>query len=487
MKFAYKELSKRITESGVLVVFGTEGARPELPTGVRVPAQALSDFKGGFREARLTDAVSGGAKRVLLVGLGKESEVNLEKLRRVAALGVKTVEQAACASATLFASKRLAKRAGSLEALGVALAEGATMGPYRYTDGKTKPRPVKLKSVTITGTGAELKRGVKRGRSLGEANCFTRDLQNKPGNQMTPRDMAAAARKLAARSPKITCRVLDEKGMEKLGMGLLLGVSQGSSQPARFIHLTYKPKAKAKRKVAVVGKGLTFDAGGVSIKPSGKMDEMRYDMSGGGAVLGLFHALGDVDVPVEVHGIVPSTENVINGQATKPGDIHKSMDGQTVEVLNTDAEGRLILADALAYTVSKIKPNTIIDMATLTGAVVVALGHELSGMFATTDKLRDALLASGERTGEKVWPLPLLDHHKEQMRGVVADLRNIAPGDMGAGSSAGAAFLSHFAGDGEWCHLDIAGTAWGGTARDWVGGGQGAGVGVRLLMDYLHG
>jgi len=487
MKFAFKDLSKRVTENGVLVVFGTEGARPELPAGVRVPAQALSDFKGGFRETRLTDAVAGGAKRVLLVGLGKEREVDLEKLRRVAALGMKNAELAGCVSATLFASARLAKRAGSLEAFGVALAEGATMGTYRYTAGKTKPKPIKLKSVTITGSGAELRRGVKRGRALAEANCFTRDLQNKPGNQLTPRDVATAARKLATRSTRITCRVLDEKAMQKLGMGLLLGVAQGSSEPARFIHLTYKPKAKAKRKIALVGKGLTFDAGGVSIKPSGKMDEMRYDMSGGGAVLGVFHALASVDVPFEVHGIVPSSENVINGQATKPGDIHKSMNGQTVEVLNTDAEGRLILADALTYAVTKVKPDTIIDLATLTGAVVVALGHELSGMFATTDKLRDGLLAAGERTGEKVWPLPLLDHHKEQMRGVVADLRNIAPGDMGAGSSAGAAFLSHFVGDVEWCHLDIAGTAWGGTNRDWVGGGQGAGVGVRLLMGYLHG
>jgi leucyl aminopeptidase len=304
---------------------------------------------------------------------------------------------------------------------------------------------------------------------------------------MTPSDLAAAARKLAARSPRIRCTVLDEAAMKRLRMGLLLSVAQGSDQPARFIHLVYKPRTKARRKVALVGKGLTFDAGGVSIKPASKMDEMRFDMSGGAAVLGVFHALAGLDVPHEVHGLVPTTENVINGSATKPGDIHQAMNGTTVEILNPAAEGRLILADALAYAVAKVKPDVIVDLATLTGAVVVALGHELAGMFVTSDALRDALVAAGAETGEALWPMPLLDHHKEQMKGAVADLRNIAGGDMGAGASAGAAFLSHFVKDTEWAHLDIAGTAWGGTNRDWTGGSQGSGFGVRLLMRWLRG
>jgi leucyl aminopeptidase len=236
-----------------------------------------------------------------------------------------------------------------------------------------------------------------------------------------------------------------------------------------------------------VGKGLTFDAGGISLKPSAKMDEMRYDMSGGAAVLGVFHALAAIDVPFEVHGIVPSSENMPGSKATKPGDVITAMNGTTVEVLNTDAEGRLILGDALAYTEKKVKPDTIIDLATLTGAVVMALGHELSGMFASTDRLRDQLLEAGEETGERVWPLPLLDCHKEFMKGVVADLRNISSPAMGAGSTAGAAFLASFVGeDTEWCHLDIAGAAWGGIQREWVGGAQGSGVGTRLLMQYLE-
>jgi leucyl aminopeptidase len=269
-------------------------------------------------------------------------------------------------------------------------------------------------------------------------------------------------------------------------MGLLLGVAQGSRQPPRLVHLVYKPRGKKKGRVALVGKGLTFDSGGISIKPSSKMDEMRFDMSGAAAVLGVFHALRSLDVPWEVHGLAPCTENMPGGAATKPGDIHTAMNGTTVEVLNTDAEGRLVLADALCYAVTKVKPDVIVDLATLTGAVVTALGHELSGLFASTTKLRDDLVAAGEETGEKLWPLPLLDVHKDGMKGSFGDLKNISGGDMGAGSSAGAAFLAPFVGDAEWAHLDIAGTAWGGSQRDWVGGPMGSGVGTRLLLRWLE-
>jgi leucyl aminopeptidase len=274
--------------------------------------------------------------------------------------------------------------------------------------------------------------------------------------------------------------------MKKLGMGLLLGVANGSDEPARFIHLVYKPKGKAKGRVCLVGKGLTFDSGGISIKPSAKMDEMRFDMSGGAAVLGVFHALRTLDVPWEVHGLVAATENMPNGRATKPGDIHVAMDGTTVEVLNTDAEGRLVLADALCYARTKVKPDTIVDLATLTGAVVTALGHEMAGLFASTAALESQLRAAGDECGERLWPLPLTDVHKDGMKGAFADLKNISGGDMGAGSSAGAAFLAHFAGDVEWAHLDIAGVAWGGSARDWTGGPMGSGFGARLLLRWLE-
>jgi leucyl aminopeptidase len=266
----------------------------------------------------------------------------------------------------------------------------------------------------------------------------------------------------------------------------LLGVARGSVEPPYLIHLTYKPQGKSRGVIAFVGKGLTFDAGGISLKPAAKMDEMKYDMSGGAAVLGAFHALGDIDVPYEVHGIVGATENMPGGKATKPGDVHTSMNGTTVEVLNTDAEGRLVLADALTYTLEKVEPDTVLDLATLTGAVVIALGHEHAGLFASTERLRDDLLAAGEATGERLWPLPLEDFHKEQMKGTVADLKNINNPGLGNGSTAGAAFLAHFVGDTEWAHLDIAGTAWGQRERDWVGGALGTGYGARLLLRYLE-
>lgn len=486
MKITHQD-SERPSKTPLSIVFSLSGKRPKLPPGVAVHPGFARDLELETRQRRVTWAAKGPAERVLVIGLGERDKVDPEALRRAGAIAVKEAEKLGVAKATIHLDAATAKLAGGPFAAGGALAEGAIMGAYTFDECKSGAKPRKLEAVTIAGGGAQAKRGIRRGIALAEANTYTRDLQNRPGNKLTPRDMAKAARKLATRSARITCKVLDEKAMERLGMGLLLGVSRGSVEPARLIHLTYKPKGRAKGRVALVGKGLTFDAGGISLKPSSKMDEMRYDMSGGAAVLGVFHALAKIDVPWEVHGIVPSSENLPGGKATKPGDIHTGMNGKTVEILNTDAEGRLILADALAYTEKKIKPDTIIDLATLTGAVVVALGHELSGMFATTEKLRDELTAAGEATGELVWPLPLLDCHKEGMKSESADLKNIASPSMGAGSTSGAAFLASFVGaDTEWCHLDIAGAAWGGRNRDWVGGGAGSGVGTRLLVRYLE-
>jgi leucyl aminopeptidase len=284
--------------------------------------------------------------------------------------------------------------------------------------------------------------------------------------------------------------------MERLGMGALLSVSAGSAEPPFLVHLTYKPaqrpaqrkgtRRRSPRKIAVIGKGLTFDSGGISIKPAAKMWEMKYDMCGGAAVLGLFHALAELELPCEVHGLVPTCENLPDAAATKPGDLVTAMDGTTIEVLNTDAEGRLVLSDALCYAVEKIKPDTIVDLATLTGAVVVALGHDFSGVFATTERLEKELVAAGLAVGEELWPLPLRPFHKEWLKGEVADLKNIATGEVGAGSTVGAAFLWPFARATEWAHLDIAGAAWGGRNRDWVGGPMASGMGPRLLVHWLE-
>lgn len=483
MKFSAKADAAKFPKSDLLVVFCVERKAADLPKGFKLSSKG---FNGEFRETRQCDATGGSASRVLLVGLGKQKDVDGEKLRRAAAVAVKTAESMKCGNAVLSMPKNVLGGVGDEADAGRALAEGAIMGAYKYTGGKSEKVTPNLKTVTLMGGGAKFTKGAKTGQALAEANCFTRDIQNKPGNQMTPTHMGQEARKIASKRANIKCRVFSEADMKKFGMGCLLSVSQGSREPAKLIHLTYKPKGRSKGRICVVGKGLTFDAGGTSLKPSAKMEDMRFDMSGGAAVLGLFHALTKLDVPYEVHGVVPSSENLPGGAATKPGDIFTAMNGKTVEVLNTDAEGRLILADALCYCVKKIKPERILDLATLTGAVIVGLGHEVSGIFPTSDKLRDALIDAGKYAGEHCWPLPLLDHHKKEMRGVVADLKNIFNPGVGAGSSSGAAFLSNFVGDTEWCHLDIAGTAWGSTQRDWVGGPTGSGVGTRLLYRYLE-
>ncbi len=485
MRTTSKDIASKLSKTDLAVVFAFEGRKPGLPDGVTSKA-ADAKFAPGARKTRVFDA-SGATSRLVVVGLGDEKQLDAEGLRRAAAVAIKTAKSEEANSVALWCGAEVASVLGP-EASGCALAEGAVMGAYGYTRFKTsKSEDKQLDKATLHGPGAKFKQGVARGTVLGEANCFARDLQNAPANKLTPRMLAAEAQKLAKQSPQISCRVHDEKAMDQMKMGALLGVSAGSAEPARLIHLVYKPKKKALKKVALVGKGLTFDTGGISLKPSPKMWDMKYDMSGGAAVLGVFHALASMSVPIEVHGIVPASENLPDALAQKPGDVVTAMDGQTIEVLNTDAEGRLILCDALCYTRQKVEPDTIIDLATLTGAVVIALGHELTGMFATSDELRDALTAAGKATGEEVWPLPLMDFHKEQMKGEVADLRNINMPNHGNGATSGAAFLSHFVGDSEWCHLDIAGAAWGARERDYVGGAQGTGVGVRLLLAYLEG
>lgn len=481
MKITYKNLASKLTRTDLLVVFAKKGQRSKLPAGVTILPQAVATFGGDEREARLTDADAGAAQRVLQIGLGDAAEIAPETLRRAAALAVKKAEKIGAAAVTFWVGVALGRRAALL---GQALAEGAVMGNYRLTDFKSKAKPAALKRLSICGDAA-LVAGARRGEIIGGGNCLARRLQDTPANLMRPRDLVREA-KAIARDSAISVKVLDEKAMERLGMGSLLSVSRGSEEPAYLIHLVYKPAKPAAKKICLVGKGLTFDAGGISLKPSAKMDEMKYDMSGGAAVLGTFQALAALRPGVEVHGLVPTSENLPDGKANKPGDLVTACNGLTIEILNTDAEGRLILADALAYAAKTIKPDAMIDLATLTGAVVVALGHELSGVMGNDQALADALVASGKATGEGVWQLPILDFHKKDMEGAVGDLRNISSPDTGAGSSTGGAFLSNFVGDVPWAHLDIAGSAWGATDRDYQGGARGTGVGVRLLIDYLE-
>lgn len=481
MKILFKTLSAKVTKTDLLVLLSPEGKTPKLPSGVSIPKSVATSFLGKSRETRFADTIDGPAERVLLIGLGKGKPFDLETVRRAAAIAAQKAEKTDAASVTFWVDLKLGK---STEDFGKALGEGLVMGAHRLVDFKRSPKKSSLKKVIIQSS-KEVSRGAKTGVIVGEGNTFARRLQDTPANKMRPKDMVAEARKIAKNSPKIAVKALDEKSMEKLGMGSLLSVSRGSSEPAYLIHLVYKPAKKAKRKICLVGKGLTFDSGGISIKPSARMDEMKYDMSGGAAVLGTFHALAGLNPDVEVHGLVPTSENMPDASSVKPGDVVTASNGLTIEVLNTDAEGRLILADALAYAEKTIKPDAMIDLATLTGAVVVALGHELTGVMGNSKTLSDELVASGQTTGELVWPLPIIDFHKEDMKGSVGDLKNIGSPSTGAGSCTAGAFLSNFVGDIPWAHLDIAGTAWGASRRDYQGGAVGTGVGVRLLLDYL--
>ncbi|MFQ5748721.1 MAG: M17 family metallopeptidase, partial [Planctomycetota bacterium] len=369
-----------------------------------------------------------------------------------------------------------------------AAVEAAVMSGYDPAVLKKDWKKFLVKRIVVAGAGgaARMREAARLGTIAGEANLFTRDLQNLPSNVIFPRALAARARKVAAASPRLRVKVLGRKGMEALKMGCLLGVAKGSSLEPQLVHLTYRPAGKARGRVALVGKGLCFDSGGISLKPSSKMDEMKFDMSGAAAVLGVFHGLGaGHPCPYEVHGVLGCAMNMPGGRAQVPGDVVKAMNGKTIEVLNTDAEGRLVLADALTYAVRKTRPDRIYDLATLTGAAIVALGHHATAILGNRAPLRESLQESGERVGERCWPLPLWEVHRKLTHGRYADLKNIySPGD-GAGTIAGAAFLSHFVEDCPWVHLDIAGTAWGG-ADDAYHGAGGRGVGVRLLLELLR-
>lgn len=478
--------------AAILFICAFEDAKPGVPSGIKIPDGALADFKGRFRQMVVAyPAAKSSIERVMLVGLGKSEKFGAEELRRVAGLISNQARERSAGSISIILPDEVATRLSGAVA-GRAVAEGMLLASYKYTrfksaskdgDRKDKKKAVALENVNIQMNAAGFDDGLERGARDARAANFARELEDSPANYATPTVLAGAAMKLAG--GRVSCRVLEMRDMKKLGMGALLGVAQGSAEPAKFIILHYKPKGKVRERVAVIGKGLTFDTGGISIKPSAAMDEMKYDMCGGGAVLGLFHALSGMDIPVEVYGLIPSTENMPGGKAYKPGDVIIACDGTTIEVLNTDAEGRLILCDAIAYAEKFIKPDIIIDLATLTGAIVVALGHEMTGVFANDEALQKAVVDAGNASGDRCWPMPLWDCHRDQVKSEVADLKNINSPKDGGGAIAGAAFLAHFVKNARWAHLDIAGTAWGGRERDYLHASGASGAGVRLLVEFL--
>lgn len=436
-----------------------------------------------------------GAQSLLVVGLGKQKDVQVEQIRQVAGTGAKTAERARHTKLTFYLDEKDAGKPGKSKGgktgspVAEALAEGAQLGLYHFDGYKSVDPdnpPSRIKEITLlTASQSKLtawQKGAAQAKKLTQAVIATRDLQHHPGNTATPTFLANAARSMA-RKHKITCKILNRSDMEKLKMGSLLGVSRGSHEPPKFIVLEYKGGKRGDAPVVIVGKGITFDSGGISLKPGGGMDEMKFDMSGGAVTIGTLQAVASLKLKVNVVGIVPAAENMPGGSAIKPGDILTASNGKTIEVLNTDAEGRLILADALVYA-QRFKPKALIDLATLTGAVIMALGHQAAAVVGTDSKLIDKLIQSGTETGERLWELPLYEEFEKSVKSDIADLKNIASKGVGAGTVTGAAFLKPFTGDYPWAHLDIAGTAWTSNEKPYVPRG-GSGYGVRLLIDYL--
>jgi leucyl aminopeptidase len=488
-------LEKEVVDAIVLMLYegdtAPQGAAATIDKALDGAIRALrqgGEFTGKPRQQSVLQTQGRlKAKKVVLTGLGKPEKLTLEGLRQAA--GSAAHYARGLGASTLATPIEDAKQARlGVSETAQAVTEGMVLALYRFDKFKTEENDRRdVAGVTLITSNREqaqaVRQGAEVGRILGESANFARSLINHPANEMTPTILAEQARQMA-KDCRLKCEVLERKDLEKLGMGLLLGVAQGSEQPPKFIILEHRGGKRGQGNLVFVGKGITFDSGGISIKPAEGMERMKYDMSGGAAVIGALRAAALLKVPQNVIGLIPATENLPSGKATKPGDVHRAMNGKTAEIINTDAEGRLILGDALAYA-ARYKPIACIDLATLTGACVVALGHEAIGMMgnAQGEELMDRLRQAGMRTGERVWQLPLWDEYLEHVKSDVADVKNVGMG-RAAGAIAGAAFLVKFVDGYPWVHLDIAGTAWADREQPYKPKG-GTGVGVRLLTQMV--
>ncbi len=423
-----------------------------------------------------------GAKQLVLLGTGDAKNLDTETVRETLAGLAKKLKSLNVNEASFDLDALSGK--SNIETVSRHLAEAFGDAEYAYIKAPRAARGAKTSKdfkATLWCQDRKAMSLAKKAASVGVAinngKTLAKDLGNMPGNVCTPSYLASRAKKMG-KSHGLKVKVLSEKDMGELGMGSLLSVSKGSREPAKLIIMEYKGAKSAKEAPHVlVGKGLTFDAGGISLKPAGKMDEMKYDMCGAASVFGAVQAAAEMGLPINVVGIVPSSENLPDGIANKPGDVVTSMSGQTIEILNTDAEGRLILCDALTYA-KRFKPATVIDIATLTGAVIVALGHQTAGVMGNDQGVIDDLIAAGDTSLDHAWQLPIKETYKKQLKSNFADLANI--GTPGAGTITAACFLSYFTEDFRWAHLDIAGTAWGGAA-----GKLASGRAVPILTQYL--
>jgi leucyl aminopeptidase len=441
----------------------------------------LEGFEGKAGQVTHSYADGRTPARIVVVGLGARKDTSLEGLRRAAATGVRRARDLGARTVALAVlGDRLQPRERAQ-----AVVEGALLGTYTFERFKREPSAKVVEELRVVEPdarrGREAGDGARTGEIFASATALARDLVNAPANEVNPMYLARVA-KTVAREGKLALKVYDRAQCERMGMGAFLGVAAGSEQPPKFIHLTYAPSRRAARRIALIGKGITFDSGGLDLKSADGMLRMKDDMSGAAAVLGIFQALPKLRPPIEVHGLIAATENMPSGAALRPGDILRAMNGTTIEVGNTDAEGRLTLADALCYAQQQVKADEMIDLATLTGACVVALGPLCSGLFASDQGLADRLLHAADLAGERVWQLPLIDEYREGFKSDVADFNNV--GARSGGAITAGLFLREFAGETPWAHLDIAGPAF--VDKDTPVTPKGAtGVGVRTLLTYL--
>jgi len=440
------------------------------------------DISGKVGQSLLLHQVPGiSAERILLVGCGKESELNAKTYRKICVSTLNSLKNANFREAICFIHELMIEDEDMVWKVAQAAQIFSSKDDRRDSQKSIKDETGKLNKITFASTAKEetkiIKQGIARGIAIAQGVSMAKTLGDLPGNVCTPTYLANQAKELAKTSTKLKTTILDEKKMESLRMGALLSVSKGSREPAKLIVMEYNGGKTTQKPIVLVGKGLTFDAGGISIKPAAAMDEMKYDMCGGASVFGVMKAVCELKLPLNVVAVVPASENLPDGAANKPGDIVTSMSGQTIEVLNTDAEGRLILCDALTYS-ERFNPDVVIDIATLTGACIIALGKHASGLYSNYTALGQALLSAGEESGDRCWEMPLWDEYHEQIKSNFADMGNV--GGRDAGSVTAACFLSKYTKKFHWAHLDIAGTAWN------SGADKGAtGRPVPLLVQYL--
>ena len=477
--------AKAKTHCAVVAIFGSElsasaAALDTASNGAISTAIKLGDFKGKPGQTHLLPGI-GKAQRVMLLGCGERKSFD-QSVARETVQGLSNALNASSTTEALLQAADMVSEVVSGPWLLELVARGITASGYRYTATVSKPKEsLALKKMVVNPgkalSAALAKRALDNGAALGAGINCARELGNLPGNICTPSYLASEARKLSRGNSKVKTQVLEEKKMRELGMGSLLSVSAGSDEPAKLIVIEYRGGKTGDAPQVLVGKGITFDSGGISLKPGASMDEMKYDMCGAASVIGTLQAVIEMGLALNVTGVIAAAENMPSGRATKPGDVVKAMSGTTIEILNTDAEGRLVLCDALTFA-RRFKPAAVIDIATLTGACVVALGSHASAVYANNEPLAEQLLAAGTETHDRGWRMPLWDDYRKQLKSNFADLANI--GSPGGGSVTAACFLATFAEDYPWAHLDIAGSAWNSSPKGATGRP------VAMLTRYLQ-